>query len=645
MTETTAPDNRMKDISFILKDLLKVIKVVSMYPVDNPLPQSMKQSFAEKLVSLVEQYGQIAVSVQKDLLSVDNEVVYQDRSKEERLAGIFFEAGITDFIFKEGLAVDDVYKLLEAIRGYVNSPPQSQDLASRIWEQAVNGFTFTTLEDIALSEYDSSFDIQEYIEEHCSDRSGNVQFGTDETEPYQSIFELGDEASEVGLEEGSSDVNADHSGQASREQSERSMFYAVSGGDSPGTVPEGKGGVGASPGAAEAARAMGFDDLATSEPAPPDTTLIPNKEFKLSDEEETNVIQLVRDDAEFDSYESTAEILKEMLHQETEMDGFYETVTICEKMMTEFLSDGRLIEAGRLLRFLMQLEEKIRSDKPLWAERLKDAHVTAGSRDRLKALSSALNNRPDIGAVELKQYLDNFGWEALSGITDLLGDFDHRLHREALCDYLTTKGRNHPDIVAKGIYDKRWYVVRNSASILARIGDDRSLEHLKQAVKHEERRVRLEIVTALKDCDNDKALEILAEAVMDSDREIRQNTINAIIARHGRPAFETIAAIINDERFGSLEPGEQEALLKAFSILGGDVAVGYLSRLIEQYNPLSDSTLTFYRQAAFDALSHNRSEKAEKLLVKFASSWRPDIRRRAAAALRRRREIVFGGDR
>jgi HEAT repeat protein len=292
----------------------------------------------------------------------------------------------------------------------------------------------------------------------------------------------------------------------------------------------------------------------------------------------------------------------------------------------------------------MQLEEKIRSDKPLWAERLKDAHVTASSRDRLKALSPALNNRPDIGAVELKQYLDNFGWEALSGITDLLGDFNHRLHREALCDYLTTRGRDHPDIVAKGIYDKRWYVVRNFVSILARIGDDRSLQHLRQAVKHEERRVRLEVVTALKDCDNDKALEILAEAVMDSDREIQQETINAILARRGRPAFETIAAVINDERFGSLEPGGQKALLRAFSILGGDVAVGYLCQLIKQYNPLRDSTPAFYRQAAFDALSHNRSEKAEKLLVKLASSWRPDIRRRAAAALRRRREIVFGRD-
>ncbi len=636
----TALDERIKDVRFILKDLLKVIKVVSMYPADNPLPQSMKQSFAEKLVGLVEQYGQIAVSVQKDLLLVDNEIVYQDRCKEESLAGVFFEAGITDFTFKEGLTVDDVYKLLEAIKGYVNSPHKSQDLASRIWEQAITGFAFTTLEDIALSEYDSSFNVREYIESHTSSRRGNAQFGADEVILYRSIFNLGDEAGGLGSE-GSSEVNID---QTPAEQSDRLRFYAWGGEDSPDAIAEGKGVVGAPPGAAAAAKAMGFDDPAMSRLALRDTALILNREFKLSDEEEASINQLVRDDAQFDASESTVEILKEMLCQETELDGFYETVTICEKIMTELLNDGSLVEASRLLRFHKQLEEKIRSDKPLWAERLKDAHITAGSRGRLKALSSALNNRPDIGAIELRQYLDNFGWEALGGITDLLGDFDHRLHREALCDYLTAKGRNHPDIVAKGIYDKRWYVVRNSASILARIGDSKSLEHLRRAVQHEERRVRLAVVAALKDSDTDKALEILAEAVMDSDREVQQEAINVMVGRRGRRVLETIAAIIDDERFSSLDPSGQEALLTTFSVLGGDEAVGYLSRLIERYNPFRDSTLTFYRRAAFNAISHNRGDKAERLLVKLASSWRPDIRRQAVGALRRRRELVFGGD-
>ena len=57
----TKQKNLLKDVSFILKDLLKVIKIVSIYPEDNPLPQSLKQSFAEKLVSIIENNGEIHI--------------------------------------------------------------------------------------------------------------------------------------------------------------------------------------------------------------------------------------------------------------------------------------------------------------------------------------------------------------------------------------------------------------------------------------------------------------------------------------------------------------------------------------------------------------------------------------------------------
>ena len=75
MKNSIPEENRYRDIYFILKDLLKVIKVVSMYPENNPLPQSMKLSFAEKLVSLAREYQQIAISVEKDRLVFEKEVV------------------------------------------------------------------------------------------------------------------------------------------------------------------------------------------------------------------------------------------------------------------------------------------------------------------------------------------------------------------------------------------------------------------------------------------------------------------------------------------------------------------------------------------------------------------------------------------
>lgn len=642
MTKTTVQNNRIQDISFICKDLLKVIKIVSMYPPNNPLPQSMKQSFAERLVNLVEQYGQIAISVKKDTLSYENEVVFQDRSKEESLAGIFFDTGIMDFVFKEGMEVEDVYKLLETVKNYLNSPQKSQDLAAQIWEADVKGFTFTTVEDIALSEYDDNFNLQEYIQVNGSSQTGTGQFATDDAEGYQSIFKRRQEVNEVRLEDGS-EKGIGTAGQTVRGASGQATFYMVGEGESSSTVFDGEGADSISQAATEAAKAMGFDDVSVGSAPSPDTALILNEEFKLSAEEEKAVNALVCDDAEFDMYESTTEILKEMLHQEVEMNGFYETVTICERVIMEFVQAGQLTWASRLLQYLKQLEGKIRRERPLWAERLKDAHITTGSRDRLKVLSDALNNFPELTRDELKQYLDIFGWETLSGMTDMLGELDHRSHREELCTFLSTIGKQHPDIVSKGLFDKRWYVVRNSVGILINIGDDKSLEYLKHALKHEEQRVRLELVRGVRNNASMKALELLRQLAVDPDPDIRKEALDSIVTRCSRAAFETVAALINEEGFTSLEPDNQKELLKAFSILGGDAAVSYLSHLILKYNPFRNPALTFYRRAAFEALSYNRSEIGQQLIVKLTSSWRPAIRRQATIALRRHRDMVYGG--
>ncbi len=634
-----------KEIGFILKDFLKVVKVVSMYPENNPLPQSMRRSFSEKLVSLVDVYGAFRIRVDKDALEYNGEIVYQDRSKEEALARLFFETGITEFEFQNGLDVDDVYRLLDAVRIYLNTPDRSQDLVGLIWEAGINGFVFETLEDVALSEYDSDFDVREYLKRDDAALTGGGQFGLDSSERYSSLFNPTDGPTAT-IEQASLDDSG--------EMPSGTVVQKVAGlaGDEPRstffeTVAEGEdSSLEADDGGAdvpiELARALGLGEPSGGTGRKTDVKLHLYGRFSISDEEEETIRSLLEEDASFDSYESTLELLKEFLGMESELAGLDETVTICEKIINEFVAAGKLIEAGVLLSHLKKLQESLEQQKPAWSERLKEAGMTAGSRERLAVLADSLNSHPDIGVTEIKRYLDNFGWEALSGITDLVGEFEHELHREALKDYLTARGQDNIDIVARGIFDKRWQVVRNSVTILARIGDARALRYLERVVHHEEPLVRMELVTALKDCPSTEALGLLQSLVADSDRTIRRQAVEAIVARCGSTAFETIGALIDDESFPSLDRDDQQALLNAYSVLGGEQAVAYLSQMILRYNLFRDARLVFCRTAAFEALSYNVSERGERMLVRLSSSWRPDIRKQAAYALQRRRENIFG---
>lgn len=639
----------LDDIRFILKDLLKVIKVVSLYPEDNPLPQSLKQSFSEKLVSIVQELGELPIAVEKDALLYQGEVVYQDRSKEEALAGIFFGTGLTDFCMKDGMEVQDVYKLLDAIKLYLNCNDKSLDLAALLWEAEIVGFSFQTIEDIALSKYDESFNLQEYINSSGSTGGSLAPLDDEEMAGYHLIFSGQVEINEIDLNEFPDEVPPKDRGSIPK------------GG---GTLPKGYTRIPAyqNPSdnlidetpeeakvnkTAEAAAAMGFGaspdtDASIDSDSTSNATLILNDEYALTADEEAEIKRLVDEDATFDAYESTSELLKELLLQESEMDSFYETVLIAEKVLTEFVAGGKLDSAGSLLAFFNQLEDVIRKDKPLWAERLKDAYITAGSRERLTVLAESLNQHETIGSDLMSAYLDNFGWEALSGISELMGELEHRHHRQALVEYLTERGRDNIPIVSAGVYDKRWFVVRNSAIVLARIGNNQALGHLAKAVGHDDDRVRLAVAIALKDCRDESTLELLGRLAIDTEPRVRKEAIESIIARGNTRAFNTIADILNNEHFVDLDQTDQQVLLNAFSTLGNEHAVPYLVQLITRFNVIHNPTIGFFRIAAYEALTINGSQQSQEALLKLSSSMRPGIRNHARRALNNRRDRIYG---
>lgn len=634
-TTENKQSRQLENIKLILKDLLKVFKVVSLYPEDNPLPQSLRRTFAERLVGLVADYGALDFSIDRENVHYGGEVVFTDRSKEESLAGLFFNTGIIRITFQTGLEVDQVYRLLDAVKTYQNADRQTSDLAAVLWEADLQRFSFETVEDISLRQYEGDILVQGFDDSNGSDHQ---QMGSDSPESYDDIFKPDESDTTPEDDLFSEDVSTIETSFLPTDDdagdNESPLGSPLSSGDEA---------IDSTLKVTEAIEAMGLGDASGPAPRIPDTNLILNDELKLSEEETEHVQTLVRRDAEFVDYEAVCELLKEILHQEAEMNDFYESVTICEKVLMEFVKDGKLTYAADLLRYFVTLEEQLRQDRPLWADRLKDARVTAGSRNRLGILCEALNENAEIGSIELRRYLDNFDWEALMGITDMMGDLRQSLHRDTVRDYLTLRGKDRVHIVAKGIHDKRTEVAAASATILARIGARQALQQLEKVLNHPEPEVRRAMATALADCPNEDCLQLLGQLVNDGDGSVRRLAVQAIVARRGQPAFDTLTEVLNDDQFFRLNQDDQRAILIAYSTLGGDMAVDYLMRLGERVNLFKNQSLAFYREAAFEALAHNRGEKAERTLLKLAGSWRADIKAHAKAALQRRRELIYGG--
>ncbi len=586
-------DKSAQEISQLLSEFIRIIKIVSVYPEGNPLPTKLKESFCDRFADLIRDWGTITLRIQRDEVLYKGERVYNDRNSEDKLAGLFYKAGIKELTFTREFDFNEGTLLFRVMKAYMNREAGSSDLVALLWEANIAGFGYTTLEDVMLSEYDEG--MVESIRSQGDSFVREVEEGTkgggfSYTDLFdQSAVELHDDTGEVVL---------------SREDllAEQKMGLA---------------------------------------PAPPrgprlpevDTARIVREAFKLDKDDLARMEEIVRADTEFNMYEAAGYLMSEILWQQKDFPDFNETATVVEKLQTEFIRAGKLKQAAELLVTLKDLSVHLKDKRPKWVERINQAVAVAGGRERLSHLAQALNEDISISPSELGSYLSVFGWESILVITDLLGDLEHQHHREAVCDFLAAHGKEHIDLISRGVYDKRWYVARNAASVLARIGGSRSFAHLEKVLNHNEPRVRQEVVHRLAKKNDSDSMNFLAQMIWDREETVSREAIEALLVFESNDKFDAITGIIDDDRFATLKEEFQEAFIAAFSRLGGKSAVEYLVKLSSCGSIFTTQAQEFCQRAAFRALGVNSSEEARRALEKTAKSWKKKPRAMAQEAL------------
>ncbi|SYZ74791.1 hypothetical protein TRIP_C90419 [Candidatus Zixiibacteriota bacterium] len=617
-------DPVLREVSKLLIDLMKIVKVVSMYPDGNPLPAKLKETFAERFLELIREQGQIQFSINQGEIRYRDNLVYKEDSAEESLALMLHNSGVTEISFGSDFNLESSHHFFKTMKSFVNKEPGAGDLINLFWQANIPGFEYSTVEDLILREYDGGIMVQEEMESGDSFIRRTSGLNDSDKIVFSNIF-LDDApaASEVAPE------NAINMGLASGIEvpgavlvrDEKPVFFDQ--------ISE---------------SIMGLKPMPQRSSAPlPDTAFILNEAFAMDQIDLEKVEMILRQDAEFDMIRETVALLREMLCQENEMSEFIETLTAVEKTQSEFVRLGYLEAAGEILNIMkgVQGSPEVRIE---WKDHIKSALIMAGSKEKLDILGGALNRNPQITGPELNKYLNHFGWEALMAVTGLLGELEHQHHREALCEYLEKTGEKHIDIIARGIYDRRWFVVRNTIAILAGIGGERSLGFLEKAISHEDSRVRLQVVKGLQQNKSGSKASLLCRLIWDGDAVVSQAAIEAISTLDDDYRLEAAVNIINDERFPQLPKNLQEQMLIQYSRLGGEQAVSFLIQLVDGWKMVRSGDRDIYRMMAFHALGNNKSEKAEKALLKFNRAWNKEVRRLATEAIAARRRHIYGGD-
>ncbi len=593
-----------ENLARLIAELIKTIKVVSVYPENNPLPIKLRESFCERFSEFISESRELRLSIGSDAISFGNEPIYHDSSGDEKLASIFHNAGITEISFMPKFGYQQADEFLLMMKNFLNKIEGAEDLITLLWKTNIDGFDYQTLEDSMLGEYEGEFIAREAIKEGDLSDSRYIDQSDGGMTVYNEIFlddpdeEESDAPSESGLPAEEGFVRG-KMGWAEDENELKEISKNI---------------------------ARVFD-----------------QHYQLQNDDDTTAAAIIEEDAGQDFYKLAAGLVREMVLQETEYGEFVEAVTVCEKFHSEAFGQGRIDCAVETADFVLNFDKGLSPERSRWKERLHTARAAMGAKDSFIQFGKALNADPDFPPEQIEDYLSLFGWEALASVVDLLGELEHKNHRLAVCDYLSKASPRHVDILAKGIFDRRWFVVRNTSMILARIGGQRANSFLEKAAHHEDSRVRREVAIGLAEASSANSIYLLKEFLWDDDREVSRMAIESFLKLDPSFGVEPLITVINDARFAGLDDTIQEKVVVAFSGVGGEKAVEYLVKLIDPWKFMPSSSEEFYRGVAFRALASNPSEAAEKALLKLARCLRKKIRCMAGQALAERRANLSEG--
>lgn len=311
-----------------------------------------------------------------------------------------------------------------------------------------------------------------------------------------------------------------------------------------------------------------------------DVCNILNDMVDLSDDL-SQVDAYLREASQFDAAASTVGIVFEILIGENEIPEFRESCNLLDGLYDRMIEQADFRSAERIYAGLTELEQVEKGHSPARAERLHESRQRTVDKLRVTQISAALNAHPGCDISACRALLGALPTEVLPHLVSMLGDLEHYPARAMVCDILAERGADRVDLIGNGIFDKRWYVVRNVAGILGNIGGSRACQYLEKAVRHADERVRREVVEALVRMDPADSNHVLRAAIADAQVDLRLLALRALAHRKDHKTGEQVEARVTEKAFRRLEPTEQKEWLSALARIFGDEALPVFKELID----------------------------------------------------------------
>jgi hypothetical protein len=597
----TSSELTFQQVTSIVTLLQKAVKVVCLYPPCNPSCQKAISLFTNELESFLQSNEQLLLSLTEEGFTFEHETVEPTFGDSHRLSKICYDAGVSELAFGQEFTSDSADEVFDIFRKVINKDDGDLELGEALWGKQIPGFSFEIVEDQSYLEFDSEIRREFFDNQGKGLDSGHLSDGNTEINSYKSAFDESKDASRLV-----------------EMTSERSKRF-------------------------EAVVTTISDDASEEEKlktAQEDASVKPQdllmRVFELDSREAHATAMALAKDAMFDPDKELLGILDDLLDQDQQIKDLGSTLLTCVKAHAYYIERGSLNGATAILRKLQDRRLSLKKSAPDWEAKIGETLNSVASRERVGAVCHVLNENDNVSAADFASYLSTFDWTAYSTLVEVLGELDRQEHRMALCDFLAGAKEEHVDLIASGLYDKRWFVARNTAIILSNFNCARSHSHLIKTMRHTESRVRLEVVRGCRNHNSAYKSTILLAAISDEDPQVRHSGVETALAQSGDDTFPLFETLLDELLRGEIPKSTSEQVILGYSQAGKSKAVEQLTKVAGAWRIIGRSPHQIFRAHAIHALEINDSDEAESALSRLSKSWCKEIKSLSTAALQAR---------
>ena len=310
----------------------------------------------------------------------------------------------------------------------------------------------------------------------------------------------------------------------------------------------------------------------------------------LTDKDLHAVVKEIEKDAQ-DKTGKLVAIIFEMLYQAENKSEYEDAAHFLNSIIEFSIRHGDLDTALKILRKAREV-----SGIPLIADEAKKSlnmvFSFLGYDAAIKLIGELLDSGVEINEKVWDEYVAFLDKNAIEPFITILGELKSIPARKNVINALISLGRKDIQALAKGLYDSRWYVVRNIIYILGKVGDKAAADYLLKTVNHSDIRVRKEGIKALGELGVPGVFPALRECFNDPEVQIRTAAARALGNIRSTTAKSIILQRMTDAAFVKTEFSEKKEFYEVLSHWEGNDVVEFLMKTLKKK--------TFFKRAFND---------------------------------------------